>query len=141
VFGRDDERELRLSIYEVACLAMSAPVLRTTRFEDRGMGPGGSDYLGWDHVLHVGPRAYGLRQYAGEGVMNVTGNGVDGTERIRGGVPYNDPEFALAARWLLQLPGVNQLTVLTSDPEFPDDAYVPVDPGRLVGEDTSPYVI
>ena len=118
-----------------------APVLRTTRFEDRGIGPGGSDYLGWIHELHMADRVYVLRQYADEDAIHFHGNGNDGTEPIRGGVPYDDPVFAAAARWLLQLPGVERLTVFTDDPEFPDDAYAPVDPSRLAGEDTSPYVI
>ena len=86
-------------------------------------------------------RVYGLRQYAHDDEMSFTGNGADGTEPIRGGVPYTDPVFAEAVRWLLQLPGVERLSVLTSDPEFPDGGYAPVDPRRLVGEDTSPYVI
>lgn len=83
-------------------------------------------------------RVYALRQYEDEDAIHFMGNGPDGTEQIRGGVPYSDPVFAEAARWLLRLPGVERLTVFTSDPEFPDDAYAPVDPSRLVGEDGSP---
>lgn len=86
-------------------------------------------------------RVYGLRQYEDDDHIAFMANGQDGAEPIRGGVPYDDPVFAEAARWLLQLPSVNRLTVLTSDPEFPETAYAPVDPGRLTGEDASPYVI
>lgn len=117
---------------------MRRPVLHTTRFEDRGIGPGGSDYLGWDHELQMTDRVYGLRQYADEDAIHVVGNGEDGKARIRGGVPYDDRVFAEAVRWLLQLPGVERLTVFTSDREFPNDAYVPVDPGRLLGQDDRP---
>lgn len=120
---------------------MADPILHTTRFEDRGIGPGGSDYLGWTHVLEIADRVYALRQYADDDVIAFMSGGAEGNKPIRGGVPYADPVFARAASWLVQLPSVERLIVLTSDPEFPDDAYAPVDPSRLVGEDRSPYVI
>lgn len=36
-------------------------------------------------------------------------------QRIRGGVPYNDPIFVKAARWLLDQPGIEQLRVFLND--------------------------
>ncbi len=48
-------------------------------------------------------------------------------ELIEGGIPYDDEVFVKAARWLLEQPGIDRLTVLTRDPP----GYVPVDSARL----------
>lgn len=107
------------------------PIMRSQRFEDLGIGPGGSDYIGWDHELEIEGRVYRLRQYEDESAVHFMSNGPTGDDRIRGGVPYDDPVFTRAARWVLRLAHVEQLTVFTSDPEYPDDSYAPVDLSRL----------
>lgn len=52
-------------------------------------------------------------------------------QRIRGGVPYDDPIFVKAARWLLDQPGIDQLRVFLDDVEYSNNPFVPVDPDRL----------
>jgi hypothetical protein len=110
--------------------------LKRTRIEDRGIGPGGSDYLGWIYELEIAGRTYGLRSYDDEpgriAFMDVRMAGESEPGPIRGGVPYADAVFARAARWLLATGEHSAITVLCSDPEHPNDAYVPVDPDRLV---------
>jgi hypothetical protein len=109
--------------------------VRTTRFEDRGIGPGGSDYLGWIHEVRVLDTTFWIRQYEDEiermdfleWDRETPGEG----HSIRGGIPYADPAFAAAARWALSLPGVRKVCALASDPEYPDESYPPVDPTRL----------
>ncbi len=49
------------------------------------------------------------------------------------GVPYDDPIFVKAARWLLDQSGIEQLCVFTQDSEFPGVSFIPVDPQRLDG--------
>lgn len=110
--------------------------LKRTRFEDRGIGPGGSDYLGWVYELDIAERTYGLRAYDDEpgriAFMDVRMPGESKRGPIRGPVPYTDAVFARGARWLLETGEYSVMTVLCSDPEYPNDAYVPVDPDRLV---------
>jgi hypothetical protein len=125
------------------------PVLRETRFEDFDFDETGKEYLyyyaGWTGELFLRDRGYVLRRYEdtpeevsfqlveydvrpGDDLLHprALGEGY-----IKGGVPYSDPVFVEAARWLLARPWIEKLTVLTSDPEYPDDAYAPVDPRRL----------
>ncbi len=47
------------------------------------------------------------------------------------GVPYDDPIFVKAARWLLDQPGTDQLRVFLDDIEYSSNPFVPVDPDRL----------
>ena len=107
----------------------------TERFEDRGIGPGGSDYLGWVHRVSVLGTTLWLRQYedeAHEMHFLAWDRGSPGTKNnFKSGVPYDDPAFASAARWALTQPGVRELHVLASDPTYPDTSYPPVDPERL----------
>lgn len=43
---------------------MDSVSMTSERFEDRGIGPGGSDYLGYDFRVRVGNRTYAGRNYA-----------------------------------------------------------------------------
>jgi hypothetical protein len=124
------------------------PLLREEPFEDSAPDQSGEDYLyyyaGWVGELFLDDRCYLLRRYedtAEEVSFMAVAYGVGPEDdlmapgapqdRIRGGVPYSDPVFVKAARWLLGQPGVERLKVFTSDSEHPDDAYPPVHPERL----------
>lgn len=133
---------------ELAASVTLVPVqLRVWLFEDSGLAVegGGFDmyYAGWDYELIVDGRVYGLRRYQDEadevafhGTSRApTPEGSDShppDEGIQAGVPYDDPRFVKAALWLLDQPGIERLTVFTSDPpKYPEQSYVPVDPARL----------
>ncbi len=121
--------------------------LRAFPFEDKPdeEEPGGGYayyYAGWIYELLLDDRVYLLRRYSDEpdrvsfqGVLEAPtksdANRFGSSQRIRGGVPYDDPAFVEAALWLLDQPGIKRLCVLTSDPEFPEMPYVPVDPAGL----------
>jgi hypothetical protein len=109
--------------------------LSSTPFADPGIGPGGSDYIGATHELRIGERAYALRSYDDEpgeiSFMRVQDPGDDGWQPIRGGLPYDDPVFGEAARWLLARPEINRIRVFCSSLEHPDESYPYVDPDRL----------
>ena len=116
----------------------SAITVRTERFEDRGIGPGGSDYLGWIHRVSVLDTTFWLRQYEDESdEMHFLAWDRDSPgERglFRGGIPYGDRAFSAATRWALAQPGVREVHALAHDPDYPDLPYPPVDSGRLVPE-------
>jgi len=109
--------------------------VHSERFEDRGIGPAGSDYLGWVHEVRVLGTTFWLRGYDDEPhelhvlAWDRANPGRRGS--FPKGIPYADAAFAAAARWALSRPGIRELHVLASDPDFPDRAYAPVDPTRL----------
>lgn len=100
-------------------------------------------YAGWNYELVVDGRIYVLGRRSDEPervdfygtTATPTPEGCDEPagdyEGISGGVPYKDAVFVKAARWLLKQPGIERLTVFTSDPEFPDNHFVSVDPQRF----------
>ena len=115
-------------------MAPASPELHEERFEDLGVGPGGSDYTGYLYELRIHGRAFGLRLYDDTSdLVSFHDVGRVGGERgrFRGGVPYADPVFARAVAHLIERLGVTRVEVLTSDPEHPDVAYAPVDLSRL----------
>lgn len=117
--------------------------------EDADDEDGGADeyyYAGWSYELVVDSRVYVLSRDRDKPTqMDVHGTQDVPTptqatspseafaevRRILGGVPYDDPVFVKASSWLLQQPGVERVRVFTSDPEHPDDPFVPVDPDCL----------
>ncbi|MBA3339779.1 MAG: hypothetical protein H0T54_08590 [Geodermatophilaceae bacterium] len=121
--------------------------LRVWMFEDSGraLDDGGFDtfYAGWLYQLAVDGCVYALRRYRDtskevsfqgtrQALTPCDSEEFEGPEvPIRGGVPYTDPVFVKAAQWFLHQPGIERLTVSTSDPEYPGQSYVPVDPSRL----------
>ncbi len=115
-------------------ISTGTPELRTERFEDLGIGPGGSDYTGYLYELTIGDRVFGLRRYDDEpDLISFMDTGRSGEEPgpIRGGVPYRNRMFAEAVAYLVDRLGVSRVDVFTSDPEHPGVAYVPVDLSRL----------
>lgn len=122
--------------------------LRSWWYEEK-LEPGDnpqSYYSGWILELVVDGRVYGLgRNDKRPRVVNFYGTqavptpqsaspypeDVGEVQRMGGGVPYDDPIFVKAARWLLDQPGIEKLKVFTQDPEYPGISFVPVDPQRL----------
>ncbi len=122
--------------------------LRSWWYEEK-LEPGDnpqSYYSGWILELIVDGRVYALnRNDKRPGQVNLFGTRAAPTpqsaspypedpgavRRIGRGVPYYDPIFVKAARWLLDQPGIEKLRVFTDDPEYPGISFAPVDPQKL----------